>query len=145
MELSLRRWKPGHLLASWGAYWTGLLGVGLGPALLAGWRATRLPDGHGTIQAGFDSGSLSFTVVEEGVKTFAATTPFSTAMVWLVGPPLLLWAAWLITRRKPNDAATSTIGRAPHGALNAGTGPAADVAVSQKEKVTANRGRSPAG
>ena len=98
MELSLRRWKPGQLLASWGLYWAGLSGVGLGPALLASWRATRLPDGHGTIEASFSNGTLSYTVIEEGVKTYAAATPFTTAMLLAAGPPLVLWAAWLLVR-----------------------------------------------
>jgi len=33
MELSIRRWRPGQLLASWTAYWAGLAGVALGPAV----------------------------------------------------------------------------------------------------------------
>ena len=35
MELSLRRWKPGQLLLGWGAYWAGLVGIALGPAIRA--------------------------------------------------------------------------------------------------------------
>ena len=42
MELSLRRWKPGQLLLGWAAYWAGLVGVTLSPAIAATWRATHL-------------------------------------------------------------------------------------------------------
>ena len=142
MELSLRRWRPGHLLASWGVYWAGLLGIGLGPALIASWRATRLPDGHGTIEAGFNNGALNFTVIEEGVKTFAASTPFSTAMLWVVGPPLMLWAAWLLLRRRPNDTAAAIGGRSRPDALHAGDGPAQELVVDRADAVRVDRDRA---
>lgn len=101
MELSLRRWRPGQLLLSWGAYWAGLAGVALGPAISASWRATRLPGSHGTIAAGFENGTLSYTVIENGVKTWVGTAPISTAILWLVGPPLLLWVIWVLVRERP--------------------------------------------
>ena len=101
MELSLRRWKPGQLLLGWGAYWAGLVGIALGPAIRASWHATRLPEGHGSINASFDNGTLSYEVIEEGVKTFVATAPLSTAILWIVGPPLILWLVWLIVRERP--------------------------------------------
>jgi len=100
MGLTLRRWRPGHLLATWAAYWAGLAGVTLGPAAQASWRATHLPDGHGSISAGFGDGAINFTVVEEGVKTFAASAPIGTVMAWLIGPPLVLWLVWLALRSR---------------------------------------------
>jgi hypothetical protein len=101
MELSLRRWKPGQLLLSWGAYWAGLVGVAMGPAIRATWRATNLPDGHGSINAGFDNGTLHYDVIENGVKTLTLTAQLSTVLLWLVGPPLLLWVVWLLVRERP--------------------------------------------
>jgi hypothetical protein len=137
MELSLRRWKPRQLLASWGVYWVGLIGVALGPAILAARRATRLPDGHGVIEAMFDNGVFKFSVVEEGVKTFAATAPFSTVLLWTVGPPLALWATWLMLRRRPNDSpvAPAALAKPPteRGALPAGSGPAEPWRVNRDE------------
>lgn len=100
MELSLRRWRPGQLLLSWAAYWAGLVGVTLGPAISASWRATQLPDAHGSIAAGFNNGMLTYTVMENGVQTWVGSTPFSTAILWLVGPPLLLWVVWLLARER---------------------------------------------
>jgi hypothetical protein len=104
MDLTLRRWRPGHLLASWAAYWVGLAGVTLGPAARACWRATHLPEGHGSISAGFGDGSVNFTVVEEGVKTFAASAPIGTVMMWLIAPPLVLWLVWLALRSRDRSA-----------------------------------------
>ena len=85
MELSLRRWKPGQLLLSWGAYWAGLVGVAMGPAIRATWRATNLPDGHGSINAGFNNGTLHYDVIENGVKTLTLTGQLSTVLPWVVG------------------------------------------------------------
>ena len=121
-------------------YWAGLIGVGLGPALLATWRLTRLPGGHGTIEAGFNNGTLHYTILEDGVKTFVASTPFSTATLWVAGPPLLLWVAWLVLRRRPNDR--DSLGAPEHaGALGAGSGGAANWVVRSKDHVRAQRNR----
>jgi hypothetical protein len=118
-----------------------LIGVGLGPALLATWRATRLGDGHGTIEAGFNNGTLNYTVIEDGVKTFVASTPFSMATLWVVGPPLLLWVAWLLLRRRPNDRDSLAAGPDRAGALGAGSGGAEDWVVKAKDQVRADRNR----
>ena len=104
MDLSVRRWRPGHLLASWAAYWAGLAGVTLGPAARAVWRATHLPEGHGSISAGVDNGVLNFTVVETGVKTFIGIVPLGTMMMWIIGPPLALWLVWLVLRSRDRTA-----------------------------------------
>jgi len=90
MELSLRRWKPGQLLLGWAAYWAGLVGVTLGPALGATWRAAQLPEGHGSISAGFGDAGFTYSVIESGVKTIDLSAPVSTVLLWVVGPPLLL-------------------------------------------------------
>jgi len=136
MELSLRRWKPGQLLLGWGAYWAGLVGIGLGPAIRATWRATSLPDGHGSVNAGFDNGVLTYEVIEESVKTWSGTLPFSTAMLWLIGPPLLLWLVWLIVRDRPatRGRSVASVANGGAGALPAGEGPAADFHVRQGER-----------
>ena len=138
MELSMRRWRPGHLLASWAAYWAGLAGVTLGPALPVVWRATHLPQGHGTISAGFDNSTFSFTVLEEGVKTFAATAPFGAIMGWLIGPPLALWLIWLIVRRRPTAEPLSA-GRAHQDRLAVGADPATEWRVNRDDRVRVDR------
>src|SRR6185437_7771846 len=40
---SFKRWRARELLLSWAAYWTALIVVGLGPAAIAAWRASRVP------------------------------------------------------------------------------------------------------
>jgi hypothetical protein len=138
MELSLRRWKPGQLLLSWGAYWAGLIGVTMGPAIRAAWRATTLPDGHGSINAGFNNGTLTYDVIEEGVKTVAGSTQFSTALLWLVGPPLALWVLWLLVRRRP-EASQAAVSSGAADRLSAGSGPAPAWRVMQDDRVSVER------
>ena len=141
MELSLRRWKPGQLLLGWAAYWVGLVGVTLSPAIAATWRATHLPDGHGSVSASFGDGGLSYTVIEDGVKTWVGTTPVTTALLWVIGPPLLLWLVWLIIRERPAAQQQSLAGGAPAGALPEGTAPAEEWRVQRDERAPADRGR----
>jgi hypothetical protein len=141
MELSIRRWRPGQLLASWTAYWAGLAGVALGPAIPVVWRATHLPEGHGTITAGFENTVFHFTVVEEGVKTLAASAPLGTIMAWLIGPPLALWLIWLAVRQRPaaDLLSAQSVSGASHERLAAGTAPASEWRVHRDDRVSVDR------
>ena len=141
MKLSIRRWRPGQLLASWTAYWAGLAGVALGPAIPVVWRATHLPEGHGTITAGFENTVFHFTVVEEGVKTLAASAPLGTIMAWLIGPPLALWLIWLAVRQRPTADLPSAqpVSGVSHERLAAGTAPASEWRVHRDDRVSVDR------
>jgi len=141
MELSIRRWRPGQLLASWTAYWAGLAGVALGPAVPVVWRATHLPEGHGTITAGFENTVFHFTVVEEGVKTLAASAPLGTIMAWLIGPPLALWLIWLAVRQRPTADLPSahSVSGVSRERLAAGTAPASEWRVHRDDRVSVDR------
>ena len=142
MELSLRRWKPGQLLLGWAAYWAGLVGVALSPAIGATWRATHLPEGHGSVSASFDNANLSYTVIEDGVKTWVGTTSITTALLWVVGPPLLLWLVWIIVRQRPDSGLRSVAGGASAaGALPEGSAPAEEWRVRRDDRAPAERGR----
>jgi hypothetical protein len=142
MDLSLRRWKPGQLLLGWAAYWAGLVGVALSPAIAATWRATHLPEGHGSVSASFDNANLSYTVIEDGVKTWVGTTSITTALLWVVGPPLLLWLVWLIVRERPDSGVPSVAGGpSVAGALREGSAPAAEWRVRRDDRSPAERGR----
>jgi len=142
MELSLRRWKPGQLLLGWAAYWAGLVGVTLSPAIAATWRATHLPEGHGSVSASFDNANLSYSVIEDGVKTWVGTTSITTALLWVVGPPLLLWLVWLIVRERPDRERRSVAGGATApGALPEASAPADEWRVRRDDRVPAERGR----
>ena len=136
---SLRRWKPGQLLLSWGVYWAGLVAVKLGPAIREMWRVTQLPEGHGSINASFNNGVFNLSVVEDGVTTLASSAPFSTILVWVLVPPIVLWATWLFVRvRQP---APSLSAREP-AALSEGTAPAAEWR-SQNERMPVEHTHTP--
>src|SRR5688500_10583441 len=137
--LSLRRWRPGHLLASWAAYWAGLAGVTLGPLALRAYRVSQLPDGHGTIAASFNNGLFSFTVAEQGANTFVATMPFSVAMMWVVGPPLLLWLSWLAVRSRDGAPRSALGARGEPDQLSPGTPPAAEWRAHRSERAGVER------
>lgn len=136
---SLRRWKPSQLLLSWGAYWAGLVAVKLGPAFLEMWRVTRLPEGHGTINASFGNNGLNLSVMEDGVTTIATSASLSTILLWVLVPPIVLWVLWLFVRvRQP---APSLSGK-EQAALSEGTAPATEWR-SQTDRVPAERIHTP--
>ena len=140
MAFSLRSWKPGHLLLGWATYWVGLTAVTLSPAIRATWRATHLPDGHGTISAGFENSTLHFSVIESGVKTLETSAPLSALLFWIAVPPLVLWLVWLVMRARPSAEATLA-GQAEAPALMTGSAPAEEWRPRREQSVGVEQGR----
>ena len=136
---SLSRWKPSQLLLSWGVYWAGLIAVKLGPAILEMWRVTQLPEGHGTINASINDGVFNLSVVEDGVTTLASSASWSTILLWVLVPPLVLWAIWLFARvRRP----TPSLSAHEQAALSEGNAPATEWR-AQNDRVPAERIHTP--
>jgi hypothetical protein len=104
MAFGLSDWRPKHLLASWVAYWAAAAAVKLSPAIATAWRMSRDGPNQNTISAGFENSTLHLTMVNAGTTVWQGTTDAGTLMLWIVGPPLLLWLAWLVTRKRPQVA-----------------------------------------
>ena len=104
MLLSLRRWRPRHLLLAWSGYWLALLLLALGRPALALWRLSQAPPGHGSFSAGFVNSVVQMSAVEDGVTVWSGAASLLTLALWLTGPPLALWLVWLMLRpRSPAD------------------------------------------
>jgi hypothetical protein len=101
--LSLRRWRPRHLLLAWCAYWTGLVLVALWPAITALWRMSR-PGRHGSVSAGFGDGVLTATISDAGQTMWSGSISFLMLSLLVAIPPLLLWLAWLARSSRMNNA-----------------------------------------
>jgi hypothetical protein len=141
MGLSLRRWKPGQLLLGWVAYWAGLVAVTLTPAIKATMRATQVAKDHGQINAGFNNSMLNYTVLENGVTTYAGTVSVTTLLLWVAGPPLLLWLAWLLMRDRPTPHAQFSDGALQTPALSEGSAPAEPWQPREMNRERADGGR----
>ncbi len=101
---SLERWRPKHLLAAWVAYWAGVVGVTLGSAIVSIVRVTGDAAGKGSVNAGYGDGAFNLNVVDAGTTVWSGTASMASVALWVAGPPLLLWLAWLFTR-PPRPAA----------------------------------------
>ena len=99
----LRRWRPRHLLAAWGAYWAALVLVVLGEPARIAWRMSRT-ENAGTAAAGSENGELFLRVVETGGATWAGSVDATTAALAVFGPPLLLWLVWILARPRGGAA-----------------------------------------
>jgi len=97
---SLDRWRPRHLLGAWVAYWAGLVGITLGPAIASILRVTGTEAGKGSVNAGFGDGAFTLSVIDHGATAWHGVASYGTVAWWAAGPPLLIWLAWLITRPK---------------------------------------------
>jgi len=101
MAFSLAKWRPRHLLAAWSVYWISLALVTLGPAAAAIWRATRR-DGNGSVTASMGDAGLSLTVTaQQGATTlWTGSATLTSLALWIAGPPIALYVAWLMRRRR---------------------------------------------
>ena len=113
MAFALGRWRPRHLLLGWGIYWALLAFFTLGSGAAAIWRMTR-PDRHGSVSASFDDGVLRVSVIGDGITAWSGSADLGTIALWIAGPPLLLWLAWLASRpRRDGTPASSASSLSP--------------------------------
>ena len=105
--LSLNRWRPRQLLLAWIAYWVVLLIVALGPAVVAALPLIAGEKGHGSINASFGDAGLSLTVVRAGATVWQGSVGVLAAALWVAGPPLLLWLAWMWRRARSHTSPTA--------------------------------------
>lgn len=108
MGFFLRRWRPGHLLVAWGVYWLLLLVVGLGRELLAIWRVTTGPDSHGKIAAGITNSVFQLSITGSDGTVIERSISLMSMLLWVAGPPLFLWLAWLLTRPRRTEAGVAS-------------------------------------
>jgi hypothetical protein len=93
----IRRLRPRHLVAAWGAWWLLLL-LRLAPAFAAIWRATHAGHGEGNFSLSFGNGVLTLLVTVSGRTLWTGSMSF-LALALLVGlPPLAMWLLWVSLR-----------------------------------------------
>jgi hypothetical protein len=120
--MSVRRglWRTRNLFISWSAYWLALIVVGLGPAIVAGWRMTQKPHSHGTAGVSFSDGVMSAKIAEAGTTTWTGSMSFLSLALLVALPPLVLWIIWLVGASRTNNAGeTGAFGRNVHRELHA--------------------------
>lgn len=98
MAFSIKRWGVGSLVGAWAGYWAALGAVTLAPFVKWMWEISRIPHvrAAASLQAG--DGGLTLTAIKEGVTVYTGVAPFTDLALWVAGPPLVLWLAWLALR-----------------------------------------------
>ena len=107
MALSLRNWRPRHLLLAWVGYWIVALLVALRSAIGPIWRVTSDPDAHGNISADVTDGILSLSVADSTGVIFQGSASMMSILLWFAGPPLLLFLLWLAVRPRAAEPVLS--------------------------------------
>lgn len=116
-----RRFRVRTLLLAWSTYWLALIAVGLSPAIAAIWRMSQLPHGKGSVNAGFNGGVLSASVLQNGVSTWTGSISVLGLTLLLALPPLVMWAFLLFTAPRTINAGESALGgQSSVAELNAG-------------------------
>jgi hypothetical protein len=106
MTFSIRRLGVGHLLGAWGAYWVGLAGVTLWPLVRFVLDITRHPQVHGNASLSVGDAGVTLLLMKENVTVWSGVAPLLPFALWVAGPPLLLWLAWLALRPSPPEASS---------------------------------------
>ena len=110
MPLSLRHWRAPHLLGAWAAYWVLLAVVVLGRPLLAFRELTATPGRKGSASVSYGTAGFDAKLVADGVTVWHGEASFAVLSLWIVGPPLLLWIVWLLSRPRRLAAAPDLVG-----------------------------------
>lgn len=110
MRFGLSRWKAKYLLGSWIAYWMALLLLGLGSVMPAIWRISR--EGvKSSASVNFGDGGFTGSIMEGATTIWSGAISFRSLVLLFALPPLILWALWLFSQRRPPvPAETAAIG-----------------------------------
>ena len=98
MGFSMRRLGVGHLLGAWGAYWVGLAGITLGPFARWAWDISRVPGSHGSASLSIGDAGVTLLALTNNVTVWSGMASLLDVALWIAGPPLVLWLAWLVLR-----------------------------------------------
>ena len=112
----LSRWRPGHLLAVWSAYWLGLAAAVVTPVLLAIHRASLTGAAPGTTDLSLslsDKAGFTVTITQAGRAWFEASVAPLSATLAIAIPPLVLWTAWLYARTRARALPDGEAGNHP--------------------------------
>jgi hypothetical protein len=93
----MRKWRLRHLMISWFGYWAGIAAIKLGPAMAAGWVASRGPqDGTSSINVNWDiAAGIGAVIKSRGEVIWTGASSITAIIGWIVIPPLLMWIVWL--------------------------------------------------
>jgi hypothetical protein len=108
MRFSPRNWGTKQLLLSWCAYWLVLGAATLKPALAILARVSGA-GAHGDAGLSYGDGLIKLTVHSaDSGAVWTGAIHFTSLILWLFGPPLLLWLLWAVTRPR-RDAARDRV------------------------------------
>jgi len=90
------------LIASWVLYWLLLIGIKAGPAIAAIVRATqgKGPEGSSNVSLSYGDGGFTLDVTRLGASVYQGSISTLSLVLWIGVPPLLLWVAWAVLRRR---------------------------------------------
>ena len=107
---SLRRWHASHLLTTWVAYWALLLVGWLARPAFALWQLRDAPKDTASASLSFDNGGFVVKIVGHGRTIVDQHAAAGWVLFWLIVPPLLLSAVWLVSRPRPDAARPAELG-----------------------------------
>lgn len=104
MASFLSRWRWRHLAATWVVYWAGLALATLWRPIGIARRLSTLPEGQASMSAELGNGMFSARMLEQDVTVWSGSVSVLAIVLWIAGPPLLLWLVWAMSRVRPGSA-----------------------------------------
>ena len=66
------------------------------------------PDAHGNITAGVTNGLFELAITASDGTVVERSVALMSMLLWVAGPPLLLWLAWLLTRPRRTEVGVAS-------------------------------------
>jgi hypothetical protein len=104
MASFLSRWRWRHLAATWVVYWAGLALATLWRPIGIARRLSTLPEGQASMSAELGNGMFSAHMLERDVTVWSGSASVLAIVLWIAGPPLLVWLVWAMSRVRPGSA-----------------------------------------
>ena len=112
MAIGLGRWRGRIIAGACTVYAVAVALIGFAPALVATWRFTRPSAGHGVASVSADNTlMMHIKFTSTSLPTWTGSVNLGTLLLWMLGPPIFLWLAWLASGPRHPDGA-----RQPDGA-----------------------------
>jgi hypothetical protein len=72
--------------------------------MVAAWRVTQQSGEHGSVNAGFNNGVFSATIIDSGRTIWSGSISVLPLALLIAVPPLILWLIWLAASARTNNA-----------------------------------------
>lgn len=144
--MAKKAWSVRTLVAGWAGYWALFAAATLAKPIGLAAKLANQPPNSGDASFNIGNSGITASIHSYGHEVWSLHTTWFALALWIAGPPLLIWGAWVWRRSSVASAsvvsnttvASNVAGSAEAGALNSGD-TIGDVMEASRAKVPERR------